>query len=577
MSENPHLRYEPHEPAPHPLAAAMGGQIVLLIVTGIIVTPLVIARAAGLDAASTSWLVFAAMLAAGISTCLQVTRFGIIGSGYVMFVGSNVAFVSVSVAAIKAGGIPLLATVAAISALATFAFTRWLPILRRILTPSVGGVVLMLMAISVAPVIWGMLKRVPAPLDGSPLVPMVAGVTLLSIVMVALFAKGMLRLWAPLIGVAVGSCVAASVGMLDASRIAAAPWIGLPDLSWPGLDLTFPVAFWGLLPAFVLITIVGGIETYADGIAVQRSSHRQSRPIDFKSVQGGINADGLGSFFAGLLGTVPNTVYSSSVAVTELTGVASRRVGWWGGLFLILLAFSPKVAAVIGAMPSPVAGAYILILIVLLFGHGVRLVTEDGLGFEAGLAVCLGFWIGFGFQEGKLYNEMLPSWAQLFLSNGTTSGGMTAIVLMALLSLRHRSQDGITVPLRLDSVAKVRTVIQGFANRLQWDTAAEDRLMLAAEEAMLFLMQSELADGTRSAPSELTLRLRKVDEEAELEFVTAPAGANIEGAIAALTDAGEADAVDQISLRLLRGIAREVKHLQYHGTDYLLLRVDSRG
>ncbi|MGE0726214.1 MAG: solute carrier family 23 protein, partial [Alphaproteobacteria bacterium] len=537
MSENAHLRYEPLEPAPHPLAAAMGGQIALLIVTGIIVTPVVTARAAGLDAASTSWIVFAAMVAAGLSTWLQVTRLGIIGSGYVMFVGSNVAFVSVSVAAIKAGGLPLLATVAAIASLATFAFTRWLPILRRILTPAVGGVVLMLMAMSVAPVIWGMLKRVPAPLEGSPLVPMVAGLTLIVIMAVALFAKGLLRLWAPMLGALVGSAMAAFFGMVDTSRVAAAPWIGMPEASWPGLDLTFPAAFWGLLPAFVLITIVGGIETYADGIAVQRSSHRQPRPIDFKAVQGGINADGFGSFIAGLLGTVPNTVYSSSVAVTELTGVASRRVAWWGGLVLILLAFSPKVAAVIGAMPSPVVGAYILVLIVLLFGHGVRLVTEGGLGFEAGLIVCMGFWIGYGFQDGRLYNEQLPAWAQLFLSNGTTSGGLTAIALMALLSLRHRSVDALTVPLAITSVAAVRTLIQGFAKRLHWDDPAEDRLMLAAEEAMLFLIQSGLADGAAAGSTEITLRLRMVENEVELEFVTAPAGANVEGAIAALTDA----------------------------------------
>ncbi|MGE0725904.1 MAG: hypothetical protein AB7O45_16130, partial [Alphaproteobacteria bacterium] len=151
------------------------------------------------------------------------------------------------------------------------------------------------------------------------------------------------------------------------------------------------------------------------------------------------------------------------------------------------------------------------------------------------------------------------------------------IALMALLSLRHRSVDAVTVPLAITSVAAVRTLIQGFARRLHWDDPAEDRLMLAAEEAMLFLIQSGLADGAAAGSTEITLRLRMVENEVELEFVTAPAGANVEGAIAALTDAGEPDAVDDISLRLLRATAREVKHLQYHGTDYLLIRVDSTG
>ena len=329
-----------------------------------------------------------------------------------------------------------------------------------------------------------------------------------------------------------------------------------------------------LLPAFVLITLVGGIETYADSISVQRTSRRVARPIDFRGVQGAINADGVGSFIAGILGTVPNTVYSSSVAVVELTGVASRRVGWWGGAFLILLAFCPKISAVVAAMPGPVAGAFIMMIIVLLFGHGIRLVNEDGLGFEVGLAVCLGFWVGFGFQQGTLFNEMLPSWAQLFLSNGTTAGGLTAILLMLVISVGRRSRDRLTVPLALTSIGQVRTLIQGFADRLGWDKTAEDRLMLAAEEAMLFLLEQRVGE---RAPGQLLVRLRRIDEDAELEYVSAPLGTNAETALAAVTAAGTGDPGQDLSLRLLRAMAKEVKHLQYHGSDYLLVRVDSTG
>lgn len=575
MSENTHLRYEPEERPPHLLAAAMGAQIVAMILTGIMITPLVVSRTAGLDGPTTSWLVFGALIAAGISTWLQVSRIGIIGSGYVMFVGSNAAFISVAVAAIEGGGPALLATLVSVSALFTFLFTAKLPALRRILTPAVGGTVLMLMALSVAPVAWGMMKRVPTQFAGSTAVPIVVLITTVAIVAISLFGRGVTRLWAPLLGVLTGSAAAALFGMIDVAPIAAAPWIGLPSGSWPGLALDFPPTFWMLLPAFVLITLVGGIETYADSISVQRTSRRQAQPIDFRGVQGAINADGVGSFIAGLVGTVPNTVYSSSVAVVELTGVASRRVGWWGGAFLILLAFSPKISAIVAAMPGPVAGAFVMMIIVLLFGHGVRLVNEDGLGFEVGLAVCLGFWVGFGFQQGALFNDMLPSWAQLFLSNGTTSGGLTAILLMLVISLGRRSRDRLTVPLALASITEVRTLIQGFADRLGWDKTAEDRLVLAAEEAMLFLLEARVGE---RQPGQLMVRLRRIDEDAELEYVSAPVGTNAETALAAVTAAGApADPGQDLSLRLLRAMAKEVKHLQYHGSDYLLVRVDSTG
>ena len=99
------VRYEPQEKAPHVLAAAMAAQTVVLILAGIMLTPLVIARGAGLNEADTSWLVFAALVAAGVSTWLQLIRKGPIGSGYTLFVGSNVAFVAVAVTALQHGGL----------------------------------------------------------------------------------------------------------------------------------------------------------------------------------------------------------------------------------------------------------------------------------------------------------------------------------------------------------------------------------------------------------------------------------------------------------------------------------------
>ena len=573
MSENPHLRYEPEEPVPHPLAFGMGAQIVAMILTGVMLTPLVIARSANLDNGTASWLIFAALVAAGLSTWLQVSRLRRIGSGYVMFVGSNAAFIAVSVTAIEQGGPALLATLATLSALVTFLFTWRMPAMRRILTPAVGGVVLMLMALSIAPVVAGMLKRVPEPFQGSPTVPLVVAFTIILIFFVSVFGRGLLRLWAPLIGVLGGSLFAAGFGMVDLGPVGAAAWIGLPAGSWPGFNLDFGPAFWGLLPAFAMLSLVGCIETYADSISVQRTSSRVAKPIDFRRVQGAINADGVGSMIAGALGTVPNTVYSSSVAVVELTGIAGRRVGWYGGLVLILVAFCPKLSALIGAMPGPVAGAFVLMILVLLFGNGMRLVTEGGLGFEVGVAVCLGFWIGFGFQSGFLFNDQLPDWAKVFLANGTTSGGLAAILMMAIVSLRQRSRDRLVAPLGLAALPQLQALVKRFAARLGWDRKAEARLQLAAEEALLFL----LAGRTEAQkPTQLQARLRRAGESAELEYVSAPAGSNIEAALTALKDAPQpSDPEDEISLRLLRGMAREVSHLQYHGTDCLIVRVDS--
>lgn len=577
MSDTSTVRYEPHEKPPHRLAAGLGAQVVALIVAGILITPLTIARAAELPPGETAWMVFAALLAAGISTWLQISRIGVIGSGYVMFVGSNVAFVSVATAAIKSGGLPLMATLGAVSALSTFLFTWKLGALRRILTPAVGGTVLMLMALSVAPVIWRMLAKFPAGFETGPAVPGVFLCTIIPVILVSLFGSGMLRLWAPLIGVMCGSVAGYAVGLVDFGPVRAAVWFGLPPVGWPGLSLEFDAAFWGLLPAFVLISLVACLETYADATSVQRHSHRNERPIDFRAVQGAINADGAGSFIAGVLGTVTNTVYSSSIAVMELTGVAARRVGFWGGLCTVLLAFSPKVAALVGAIPSVVAGAFIMVLIALLFGNGLRMVTEGGLGFDEGLAVCLAFFIGTGCQGGYLYNERFPEWAQVFLSNGTTSGALVAMGIMALLSLRRRSRDRVTLPLAAASIASMRPVVHAFTTRLGWDEAAENRLALACEESMLFLLEQRAGQEAAAGRERVHLRFTAVQGEAEVELVCGPSDVNVQAAVSELPATAETDPEADVSLRLLRAMTREIRHLQYHGVDYLLLRVDSRG
>ncbi|WP_374332007.1 solute carrier family 23 protein [Aestuariivirga sp.] len=571
-----HIRYEPDEKAPQGLAAAMAAQTVLLILAGIMLTPLVIARGAGASDADTSWMVFAALVAAGVSTWLQLIRKGPIGSGYVLFVGSNVAFVGVSVAAYKAGGIPLLATLGAVGALTTFAFTRWLPMLRAVLTPAVGGTVLMLMALSVGPVIWKMLSK---PLPGAALgAPhgIVFLLTLGTITVILLFGKGMVRLWAPLIGVALGTLVGAWFGHLDVTRVVAAPWLGIPGEGWPGIDLSFDARFWSLIPAFALLSLVGCMETYADGISAQRMSHRKERPIDFRSVQGAINADGTGSIFAALLGTVPNTVFSTSLAVSEITGVASRRVGLWGGLFLILLAFSPKIGAAVAAIPSQVVGAYILILVVIIFGHGIRLVNEEGLGFEVGLAVCLSFWVGLSAQSGGLMNEIMPAWLQTIFSNGTTVGGVTAMILMLIITWRRGPQDRVSLPLSPRAVLSLNDTVARFARRVGWDERAENRLMLAVEEAVIFLCEEREALGKGAKGSgRLVVRLKETKGEAEVEMVTGPSERNLEELVTAASTANPADDTDNLAIHLLARVTRELKHLQYTQGDYLQFRVDS--
>ena len=323
---NAAVRYEPDEKPPVLLSLGLGLQLAVLCVAGVVLTPAIVIRVAGGTEAFLSWAVFAALAVSGVTTLVQAVRLGRIGAGYVLLMGTSGAFIAVCITAIAEGGPAMLATLVVASSLFQFGLAARLSLFRRILTPAVAGTVIMLIPVTVMPFIFKMLKDVP---EGTPLSASgtSALVTLLVIAGLALKARGRLRLWAPVVGVATGSVVAGFYGIYDTRLIAEAAWIGLPSGGWPGLDLSFGPTFWALLPAFVFVTLVGAIETIGDAVAIQRVSHRRTQAVDFRAVQGAVAADGLGNLLSGLGGTVPNTTYSSSVSVTELTGVGARRVG----------------------------------------------------------------------------------------------------------------------------------------------------------------------------------------------------------------------------------------------------------
>lgn len=509
------LRYAVDETPPHLLSAFLGFQVVALILTGIALTPLVVLRAVGQEQEFGSWVVFAALLISGLATMLQARRIGPVGAGYVLFMGTSGAFIAVAIAAVSAGGLALLGTLVACSALVQFLFAARLSLLRRILTPAVGGTVIMLIAVTVFPIAFALVTQTPpGAAPGSSAGPLVASLTFVVIIGLSLFARGSLRLWAPLLGVVLGCLLALAMGLLDLSAVAAAPWIGLPSGTWPGLDLSFGASFWGLLPAFVIVTLVGAIETYGDGIAIQRISQREQRALDFKTVQGAVHADGVGNLLSGLAGTLPNTTYSTSISVVDLTGVAARRVGLYGGAVLILLAFSPKLSTLLQAVPDPVVGAFIFLILTLLFGHGLRMVAEGGLSYENGFVVCVAFWLGMGFQNQWIFPDHLPAWSRIILDNGMTAGAMAAVLMMAALSLRGGPRRRRRLPASGAAVGDLHEWLREATADLGWDGPALMRLELAAEEAMLYLIER----ATGGPPRELSISLRDDEGAVTLEL-----------------------------------------------------------
>ena len=274
-------------------------------------------KIAGSSEAYLSWAVFAALVVSGVTTVIQSVRIGYVGAGYILLMGSSGAFIAVCVSALEQGGPGLMASLIVIAALFQFVLATKLSWFRRIFTPTVAGTVLMLIPVTIGPLVLGKLTDVPEGVS-SAAAPVTACVTLVISVAMSLANSGAWRLWAPIVGIGTGSAIGGLVfGIYDTTRILEADWVGLPAVAWPGLDLSFGPAFWALLPAFVLVTLIGALDTIGDSIAIQRASWRRPRAIDFRSIQGALTADGLGNLLSGFAGTVPNTTYAASISVAE--------------------------------------------------------------------------------------------------------------------------------------------------------------------------------------------------------------------------------------------------------------------
>lgn len=571
------VRFEAKDRPPHLLSLGLGLQFALLNIGGIVLTPVIIVRAAGTGEDFLTWAVFGVLCVSGVSTVIQAVKVGRIGAGYILLMGTSGTFIAVSETALVEGGPGLLASLVVVSSLIQFALSSRLSLLRRLLTPVVSGTVIMLIAVTIMPIVFDMLADIP---EGTPPIggPVCAAATLVATILVALLSKGALRLWAPTIGAVVGCIAASFYDLYDTARVAEAPWIGLPTGAWPGFDLEFGVPFWTLLPLFVLVTVVGAIETIGDAIGIQQVSWRKRRATDFRAVQGAVAADGLGNLLSGLMGTIPNTTYSSSIAVTELTGVASRSVGVCVGIALGTVAFLPKLTAVILAVPSPVVAAYVTVLLALLFTVGMRIVLQDGVDYRKSVVIGLSFWLGVGFQNQLIYADLLGDTLGSMLGNGMTAGGLSAILMVLCLNLAMPRAKRIQTKLAIESLPKILGFLRACAKDGRWGAASTERLCAAGEEAILSLIpQDEGQSGEDEQGEEreraLNVVARTAATSAELEFIASAGGANLEDRIALLGQWAEQSASRDVSLRLLRHYASSVRHQQYHGIEVVTVRV----
>lgn len=194
-----------------------------------------------------------------------------------------------------------------------------------------------------------------------------AGVALLTVIIINMFGKGMIKLIPVLIGVVVGYVVALILGVVDLTPVGEAAWFGIPNFTLPKFDLE---AIFLILPV-ALVTIV---EHIGDVIAIGETAGK-----DF-TVDPGLDrtmfGNGVATALSATFGGPASTTYSENTGVLALTRVVDPKVMQIASVFAILLGGIPKLAALIGTIPNGVIGGVSIILFGMIASVGLRALVE---------------------------------------------------------------------------------------------------------------------------------------------------------------------------------------------------------
>lgn len=412
-------------------------QHLLAIFVAIITPPLIIAGALGLDVETTGFLVSMALFASGVSTFIQCRRIGCIGTGLLCIQGTSFSFIGPIISAGMLGGLPVIFGSCMAASTVEMLISRVLKHTRKIITPLVSGIVVTLIGMSLIKVgitaCGGGNAALQAGTFGSGHHVGLAALVLFSIILFNRSSNRYLRMSSIVIGLAIGYAVAWGMGTVDFSSVQGYGGVNIPIPFKYGLSFD-----WSAFIALGLVYLVTSIEAYGD---ITANSLISGEPVEgptfVKRASGGILADGFNSMLAGMFSSFPNSIFAQNNGMIQLTGVASRYVGYYIAGFLVLLGLFPAVGLVFSLMPEPVLGGATLLMFGTVASAGIRIIASQDIDRKATLVIALSFSLGLSVELVPEILSQLPETLKNIFASGITTGGLTAILANALIRIKE--------------------------------------------------------------------------------------------------------------------------------------------
>lgn len=257
----------------------------------------------------------------------------------------------------------------------------------------------------------------------------VSAIVLVTILLVAKFARGFVANISVLIGIIVGGIVTAVTGMMSFDKVASAKWF---DLIMPfhfGLPIFDPI----MILTMSIIMLVVMIESTGMFLALGEMTGKKITQPDLAR---GLRTDGLGTLLGGVFNTFPYTSFSQNVGLVAVTGVRSRFVCVAGGVILLLLGLLPKMAALVESLPTVVLGGAGIVMFGMVAATGIRILGNVDFVNNRNNALIVAVSIGVGMIPlvAPRYLQWMPSSIHILIQSGIVLASISAVLLNLLFN-----------------------------------------------------------------------------------------------------------------------------------------------
>ena len=424
---------------PPPLLGMLAALQHLLAIIVPIVTPgLLICQALGVSSRDTNLIVSMSLVVSGIATFVQCRRFGPFGAGLLIVQGTSFNFVGPLIAGgalMVKQGTPVEAVMAAIFGVVVagsfieMGVSRVLPFVKRLITPLVTGIVVLMIGLTLIKVGLISMGGGYAAMAGGSFANgenlLLSGVVLAIIVILNRVPVVWMRSAAIVIALSVGYALAGWMGRLDFSGMHEAPLFQVPTPLHFGLGFS-----WSLFIPMIVIYLVTSLEAIGDVTATSKVSRQPVEgPLWMARIKGGVLVNGANSLLAGMFNTFPSSIFAQNNGVIQLTGIASRHVGMWIALFLVILGLFPAVAGVIQAVPEPVLGGAAMVMFGAVAAAGINILASVTLDRRALLVIAVSLALGLGVSQVPEFLAHMPAAVRNVLESGVATGGLCALLL----------------------------------------------------------------------------------------------------------------------------------------------------